>query len=166
MSDIVPNPVGLGLASPQLGPWFRDTVNLDDPDPVDLSVTVSNTVWMPPAAGTLSLVIPSSTTVSVPGGDETLLHSSVFRLRSLSGASRFADEAGKLLALFTLLPEVVVRLRQLYLEVERLRSRADNVLRRDVPVQFALLFETPADQSELEVMTGLDLVLHHYDPAG
>ena len=153
MSDIVPNPVGLGLASPNLGPWFRDTVNLADPDPVDLSVAVPSTVWMPPAAGTLSLVIPSSTTV----GDETLLHSSLFRLRSLSGTSRFVDEAGKLLALFTLLPEVVVRLRQLYLEVERLGSRADNVLRRDVPVHFALLFEAPADQSELEALTGLDL---------
>ena len=30
MSDIVPDPTGLGLASPHLGPWFLDTVNLDE----------------------------------------------------------------------------------------------------------------------------------------
>ena len=62
MSDIAPDPAGLGLASPQLGPWFDGPVNLGDPDTTDLSVPVQNTVWLPPAAGTLALVVPGSTT--------------------------------------------------------------------------------------------------------
>jgi hypothetical protein len=153
MPDIVPDPRGLRLASPQLGPWFSNAVNLGDPNPSDLSVEIPNTIWLPPAAGTLALVIPESTTV----GDEMLLHPSVFRLRDVSGAPRFTDAPGKMLGLFTLLPEVIVRLRQLYLEVERLGSRAEDKLRRDVPTQFALLFDAPADQSALDVMLDLDL---------
>jgi hypothetical protein len=163
MSDIVPDPAGLGLASPQLGPWFQGNVNLGDPDPNDLSVTIPSTVWQPPAAGTLALVVPASTTA----GDETLLHASLARLRNLAGAARFVDEPGKLLALFTLLPEVVVRLRQLYLEVARLGSRADNTLRRDVPAQFALLFQAPADQAGLDdMLPGLDVAQVGLGPLG
>jgi hypothetical protein len=153
MSDIAPDPAGLGLASPQLGPWFDGPVNLGDPDTTDLSVPVQNTVWRPPAAGTLALVVPGSTTA----GDETLLHASLFRLCRLSGSARFVDEPGKMLALFTLLPEVVVRLRQLYLEVARLGSRADNALRRDPPAQFALLFPAPADKTALGTLLGLNV---------
>jgi hypothetical protein len=155
MSEIVPDPGGLGLASPQLGPWFQDSINLGDPDPGDLSVSIPSTVWQPPAAGTLALVIPGITTTD---DGETLLHASLFRLRNVSGSARFVDEPGTMLALFTLLPEVVVRLRQLYLEVARLGSRAENTLRRDVPAQFGLLFQAPADQAELDAMlTGLDI---------
>jgi hypothetical protein len=153
MTAIVPDPAGLGLASPQLGPWFQDAINLGDPDSGDLSVSIPSTVWQPPTAGTLALIVPASTTA----GGETLLHPSLVRLRNLSGAARFVDEPGKMLALFTLLPEVVVRLRQLYLEVALLGGRAENALRRDVPAQFALLFQAPADRDKLGQMIGQDL---------
>ena len=153
MPDISPVPAGLGLASPQLGPWFSTPVNLEAPRPSDLSVPVSSTLWLPPAAGTLSLLVPATTIA----GDETLHHRSLVRLRNAAGALCFGDQPDRMVALFTLLPEVVVRLRQIYLNIPILGDPATESLKRPFPIRFAMLFDQPPDIAALNALLDVDV---------
>lgn len=95
----------LGIMAPVLGPWFSDAaVNLDVPDPADLLRLTVNfaaaTDWFAPATGTLSLFVTGGATP--PALDA---------LQDSSGAWPFP--AGRIVALFRLLPEVEARLHAL-----------------------------------------------------
>ncbi|MFY0534326.1 hypothetical protein [Nannocystis pusilla] len=95
----------LGIMAPVLGPWFSDAaVNLDVPDPADLlRLTVdfaADTDWFAPATGTLSVFVTGGATP--PALDA---------LQDSSGAWPFP--AGRIVALFRLLPEVEARLHAL-----------------------------------------------------
>ncbi len=99
----------LGIAAPYLGPWFDD-VNLrlavpdGNPNDIDLSVpltlTTASTRWLPPATGTLSLHVSST---ERPAG--------LKRLRRPDGRAAFNED--RLIAVFSLLPEVAERLHAL-----------------------------------------------------
>jgi hypothetical protein len=94
-----PAPASLGLASPELGPWFTTDITLAAPN-ADLSVSITfagANNWLPPAGGILSLFISSA---SRPAG--------IAGLRDGAGSPAFAND--KAIALFRLLPEVEERL--------------------------------------------------------
>ncbi len=106
MATLQPAIATLGIAAPYLGPWFDDaTLTLAPPDtnPAggDLSVTlqfnIATTLWLPPARGLLSLHV---STVTRP--------KPLASLRKPDGSPAFNDD--RLLALYTLLPEVADRL--------------------------------------------------------
>ena len=100
--SLVPAPDSLGLASPALGPWFETDVSLGAPDG-DLGVRFTpgaSMAWLPPTAGVLSLYFATTTR---PAG--------LASLRQANGTPAFADSV--LVALFELLPEVMVRLETL-----------------------------------------------------
>jgi hypothetical protein len=108
MVDLVPAPSDLGLASPALGPWFGPSSGAD-PLPTltapqaDLSVSLSlapDQQWLAPANGLVSYFIASATR---PAG--------LARLRAENGNPAFTDGQGVIL--FTLLPEVELRLHAL-----------------------------------------------------
>src|SRR3954451_18822832 len=103
MATLNPAPSTLGLASPALGPWFKDgsaaTPSLAAPAD-DLSVAVSlraGMEWRAPASGVASYAFATATRPRV-----------LAPLRQASGEAAFGD--GSLVVLFRLLPEVELRL--------------------------------------------------------
>ena len=110
MATHSPAPDTLGLASPALGPWFRDgsasTPTLAVPA-ADLSVPLSlptNLEWRAPAGGLASWAFATAPRPRV-----------LAALRGGDGASAFSD--GNLVVLFTLLPEAEVRLASLSAQI-------------------------------------------------
>lgn len=106
MALLNPDPHQLGLASPELGPWFKDDAGatlpaaLTTPD-VDLSVALGSfpagMQWRAPAGCTASWFIATSPR---PAG--------IAALRQADGTQAFS--IGALVVLATLLPEVELRL--------------------------------------------------------
>jgi hypothetical protein len=103
MATLNPAPAALGLASPALGPWFRDgtaaTPELGLPAG-DLSVAVTlpaNMEWRAPAGGTAAYALATGTRPAI-----------LAPLRAAGGGPAFAT--GSLVVLFTLLPEAELRL--------------------------------------------------------
>lgn len=103
MATLNPTPDSLGLASPALGPWFRDgsatPPTLPAPSPT-LSVALSlpaNMEWRAPAGALVSWAFATAARPRV-----------LAALRGGDGAPAFAN--GNLVVLCTLLPEVEVRL--------------------------------------------------------
>ena len=142
----------MGIASIQMGPWFNAPVPpLAPPDPDTLAVTINDVNWLPPLPGLFSLIVPQS----ISGGGETLLHKSIMHLQNTAGDPVFLGRSGKMIGLFTLLPEVFLRLQQLYLQFDRLR--AGDSLKRAGPRQFAVLFDAPADIGALNVLIDPDI---------
>ena len=103
MPDLVPAPSSLHLASPALGPWFRHasttppTLGLPGEH---LSTDISlfhNMEWRAPARGLRSYISVTATRVPALRG-----------LRRADGEQAFTP--GNFVVLFTLLPEVEVRL--------------------------------------------------------
>lgn len=106
MTALIPEPGSLGLESPTLGPWFSTDVSLPVPGE-DLSVSVTipaGTAWLPPTAGLLSVAVATPTLPPILVG-----------LRGPTGAPPFT--AGRLVAVFRLLPEVEQRLGALLADV-------------------------------------------------
>jgi hypothetical protein len=106
MASLDPVPNTLGLGSPALGPWFAPSgVNeptLDLPL-ADLSISLSlppNGQWLAPVAGTVSYL------VATDERPQQLCH-----FRSENGSPAFTT--GRIVILFTLMPEVELRLHQL-----------------------------------------------------
>ncbi len=103
MATLNPAPSSLGLASPALGPWFKDGTNATPTLGVpgaDLSVAVSlaaNLEWRAPASGLASYAFAADPRPAV-----------LATLRQADGDAAFAT--GSLVVLFTLLPEVELRL--------------------------------------------------------
>lgn len=117
MTDITPGPGGLGLHSPKIGPWFTTLVTLQAPDPTSLSVALTpdsnGLVWLPPCAGTLSLIVP----MMKQEAGETLRHRQLSRFQNTDGTPIVWGEADVLVAVFSILPEVYVRLEQIYASI-------------------------------------------------
>ncbi|MBL8702080.1 MAG: hypothetical protein JNK67_27095 [Alphaproteobacteria bacterium] len=105
MALLNPDPHQLGLASPELGPWFKDESDATLPNliapGVDLAVALSSfpsgMQWRAPAGCTASYFIA---TAPRPAG--------LAGLRQADGSQAFAP--GALVVLATLLPEVELRL--------------------------------------------------------
>lgn len=101
MPALNPSAKDLGLVAPVLGPWFHpDSPTLGSPGDdlaVDLILTAS-TNWLPPASGTLSLFV---NTEPPPAG--------LAALRGVDGRGA-PFQAGNMVAVFRLLPEVETRL--------------------------------------------------------
>ena len=159
-----PAPAGLGLASPELGPWFTTDITLAAPN-ADLSVSITFTGannWLPPAGGILSLYISSA---SRPAG--------LAGLRDGAGSPAFAND--KAIALFRLLPEVEERLAALQATIPspdgvggatvstRARVRTFALEMDDTPPTLALLMPrldfTPAGATDAEKADNLGLAL-------
>lgn len=110
MATLTPAPDTLGLASPALGPWFRDgsaTAPTLAVPAANLSVPLSlpaNMEWRAPAGGLASWVFATAPRPRV-----------LAALRGGDGASAFSD--GNLVVLFTLLPEAEVRLAALSAQI-------------------------------------------------
>lgn len=101
MPNLDPAPSSLGLHSPAIGPWFADS-GLSLPLPPDGALAVSltptsDTAFLPPAAGLLTVRMSSSPRPRELAG-----------LRDPDGAPAFSDD--RLVFLFRLLPEVEARL--------------------------------------------------------
>ena len=93
------SPNQLGLGAPRVGPWFSVNINLNAPQQ-DLTIQMVNAGawdWLPPASGTLSLHVATSTR------PEPLQ-----KFLLPDGKPAFATNS--VVALFTLLPEVEDRL--------------------------------------------------------
>jgi hypothetical protein len=106
MTALVPAPASLGLESPTIGPWFSTGVTLPVPG-ADLSVSVTipaGADWLPPASGLLSFAVASTPLPPILAG-----------LRGPAGTPPFT--AGRLVAVFRLLPEVELRLGVLLADV-------------------------------------------------
>jgi hypothetical protein len=110
MATLSPAPDKLGLASPALGPWLRDgsaaTPTLGAPV-ARLSVALSlpaNMEWRAPASGLASWAL------ATPSRPRVLA-----ALRAGDGEPAFSD--GNLVVLFTLLPEVELRLASLSAQI-------------------------------------------------
>lgn len=110
MATLSPAPNSLGLASPALGPWFRDgtatTPTLPAPA-ADLSVSISlraDMEWRAPASGLGSWAFATTPRPRV-----------LAALRGADGEPAFGD--GNLVVLFTLLPEAEVRLAALSAQI-------------------------------------------------
>lgn len=110
MATLTPAPDTLGLASPALGPWFRDgsatTPTLAVPA-ANLSVPLSlpaNMEWRAPAGGLASWAFATAPRPRV-----------LAALRGGDGAPAFSD--GNLVVLLTLLPEAEVRLATLSAQI-------------------------------------------------
>ncbi len=107
MALLIPDPHTLGLASPELGPWFKDKDNpvMTLPSLVgpsdDLSVEIADfpvgMQWCAPAGCTSSYFIANAP-----------LPAAIAGLRQADGTSAFAPDT--LVVLATLLPEVELRL--------------------------------------------------------
>ncbi|WP_426163650.1 hypothetical protein [Sandarakinorhabdus sp. DWP1-3-1] len=124
---LVPAPDSLGLASPAIGPWFASDLSLGAPDG-DLAVRVTpgaSTTWLPPARGVLSLHFATSPRPPA-----------LAMLRRANGAPAFADNV--LVALFQLLPEVMVRLEALLANIPSPDGSAASVATRPMPRWFAI----------------------------
>ncbi|PZN92379.1 MAG: hypothetical protein DCF31_16490, partial [Alphaproteobacteria bacterium] len=124
---LVPAPDSLGLASPAIGPWFETDVSLGAPGG-DLAVRVTpgaSTDWLPPARGVLSLHF--ATSPRQPG---------LAMLRQANGTPAFADNV--LVALFQLLPEVMVRLEALLATIPSPDGSPATVATRPMPRWFAI----------------------------
>ena len=110
MSTLTPAPDTLGLASPALGPWFRDgsaTAPTLAVPAANLSVPLSlpaNMEWRAPAGGLASWAFATTARPRV-----------LAALRGGDGAPAFSD--GNLVVLFTLLPETEVRLATLSAQI-------------------------------------------------
>ncbi|MFT3953289.1 MAG: hypothetical protein QM722_02435 [Piscinibacter sp.] len=111
MATLTPAPDTLGLASPALGPWFRDgsasTPTLAVPTTATLAVPLSlpaNMEWRAPAGGLASWAFATTARPRV-----------LAALRGGDGASAFGE--GNLVVLFTLLPEAEVRLATLSAQI-------------------------------------------------
>lgn len=110
MATLTPAPDTLGLASPALGPWFRDgsaTAPTLAVPTANLSVPLSlpaNMEWRAPAGGLASWAFATAPRPRV-----------LAALRGGDGASAFSD--GNLVVLFTLLPEAEVRLATLSAQI-------------------------------------------------
>ena len=110
MATLTPAPDTLGLASPALGPWFRDgsaTAPTLAVPAANLSVPLSlpaNMEWRAPAGGLASWAFATAPRPRV-----------LAALRGGDGASAFSD--GNLVVLFTLLPEAEVRLATLSAQI-------------------------------------------------
>ncbi len=152
MTALIPEPGALGLESPTLGPWFSTDVSLPVPGE-DLSVSVTipaGTDWLPPTAGLLSLAVATATRPPILAG-----------LRGPSGAPPFT--AGRLVAVFRLLPEVEQRLGALLSDVPPADGSAPVAgLATRAPVRF-LALELPEGPATL---TALEPRLHPSIPAG
>lgn len=106
MTALIPDPGTLGLESPTLGPWFSTDVTLGVPG-ADLGVSVAipgGTDLLPPAGGLLSFAVAAATQPPILAG-----------LRGPAGTPPFT--LGRLVAVFTLLPEVEQRLGALLADV-------------------------------------------------
>jgi hypothetical protein len=105
MALLNPDPHQLGLASPELGPWFKDDADTTLPSLVapsaDLSVAIASfpvgMQWRAPAGCTASYFIATSPRPLA-----------IAALRQADGTAAFAT--GALVVLATLLPEVELRL--------------------------------------------------------
>lgn len=110
MATLTPAPDSLGLASPALGPWFRDGSATTPPlvaPTANLSVPLSlpaSMEWRAPAGGLASWAFATAPRPRV-----------LAALRGGDGGSAFTD--GNLVVLFTLLPEAEVRLAALSAQV-------------------------------------------------
>ncbi len=127
LRPLVPAPDSLGLASPAIGPWFETDLTLGAPDG-DLGVrfTPGATVaWLPPARGVLSLAFATPTRPAVLAG-----------LRQANGTPAFADNG--LVALFQLLPEVLVRLETLAATIPSPDGSAATAATRPMPRWLAI----------------------------
>jgi hypothetical protein len=98
---LVPDPTGLELHSPALGPWFipniADPLPLPDTDDLAIDVTLNGVSWLPPASGFLSFYIVTDPRPTGLAG-----------LRQADGNRAFAD--GSFVAVFRLLSWVERRL--------------------------------------------------------
>ncbi|HEY7372272.1 MAG TPA: hypothetical protein VIF57_08950 [Polyangia bacterium] len=104
--ELNPDPKTLGITAPYLGRWFTDNSQVTLPvpqatDALGLPVDLENNDWRPPATGFLSLFIANAAAPPKP----------LNLLRDAKGKHPFQD--GEVIALFTLLPEVRARLREL-----------------------------------------------------
>lgn len=104
MAILNPAPAQLGLASPQVGPWFDDDLQLavpgarlSVPHTFQASGSGGSTKWFPPVNGTLTLAISTPTRPPALTG-----------LTDALGNPAFNDDV--LVALFKLLPEAEDRL--------------------------------------------------------
>lgn len=110
MATLSPAPDSLGLASPALGPWFRDgsaTAPTLTVPAANLSVPLSlpaNMEWRAPAGGLASWALATAPRPRV-----------LASLRGGDGGLAFTD--GSLVVLFTLLPEAEVRLATLSAQI-------------------------------------------------
>lgn len=101
MPALNPSAKDLGLAAPVLGPWFHPDSPTLGPAIDDLAVDMlvpAGTSWLPPASGTLSLFV---NTDPAPAG--------LAALRGVDGRPA-PFQAGNMVAVFRLLPEVETRL--------------------------------------------------------
>jgi hypothetical protein len=124
---LVPAPDSLGLASPALGPWFETDLSLGAPDG-DLGVRFTpgaSMAWHPPVGGILSLYF------ATPDRPKRLAP-----LRQANGSPAFSDNV--LVALFELLPEVLVRLETLAAGIPSPDGSAATVATRPMPRWFAI----------------------------
>lgn len=141
MTALVPDPGTLGLESPTLGPWFSTDVTLAVPG-ADIGVSVAipgGTDWLPPAAGLLSFAVAGATLPALLAG-----------LRGPSSTPPFTT--GRLVAVFTLLPEVEQRLGALLADVPPADGSAavPGVVTRAAVRTFAL--ELPEDPPTLALL--------------
>ncbi|GAA4596659.1 hypothetical protein GCM10023194_69430 [Planotetraspora phitsanulokensis] len=141
MTALVPDPSTLGLESPTLGPWFSTDVTLEVPgDDLGVAVTIpAGTDWLPPATGLLSFAMASTPLPPILAG-----------LRGPSGSPPFT--AGRLVAVFRLLPEVEQRLAALLADVPAAdgTTAAPGLVTRAAVRTFAL--ELPEDPPTLAVL--------------
>jgi hypothetical protein len=112
-----PDPQTLGITAPYLGRWFTST-NVSLPAPtagstLGLDLTLSGDDWRPPATGMFSLYVAS------PDDPPAALAT----LRDAKGQYPFPDQ-NRLIALYTLLPEVAARLRELLTQLPVLTGGA------------------------------------------
>lgn len=108
-----PDPSTLGIAAPYLGRWFTSSMTLPAPtagSTLGLSINLQGNDWRPPATGVLSLFVADATTPPAP----------LAPLRDTKGKHPFTT--GQIVALFTLLPEVQARLRDLLRQIPALVS--------------------------------------------
>ena len=137
-----PTPDALDLESPALGPWFDDTgITLAVPN-ADLAVSVTPTtdlVAFPPATGLLGFAVAT-------GARPRLLA----RLRRADGTAAFAD--GKLVALFTLSPEVEQRLGVLAQSIVSANGNAAVAGVSSRPTVRHLAYEFTADTADITLL--------------
>lgn len=139
MALLNPDPHMLGLASPELGPWFKDDAGATLPNLIapsaDLSVAIASfpvgMQWRAPAGCTSSYFIAASPPPA-----------SIAALRQADGTSAFAP--GALVVLATLLPEVELRLATLSNVIPTPNGNAPGAGQPGRPTVRHLALEVPA----------------------
>jgi hypothetical protein len=144
---LTPAPGNFGLNSLQLGNWFDGAaVTLGMPDPTTLSVGApAARAWLPPATGTLTLL----RSIVSPAGGSPHIHGYLAEYQQVDGTPVWtASGPDELVAVFTLLPLVHLRLSQVYAASGTLLSIAGEPS-RPVPNRWVLRLPMPASDTEM-----------------